>query len=25
MRYWLKSIALRDVDDSYIDLKKAGY
>lgn len=24
-RYWLQSIALRDADDTFIDLKKAGY
>lgn len=24
-RYWLKSIALRDADDTFMDLKKAGY
>lgn len=25
LRYWLKSIALRDCDDTLIDLKKAGF
>lgn len=25
MRYWLNSIALRDADDTFIDLKKAGF
>ena len=24
-RYWLKSIALRDADDTFMDLKKAGF
>lgn len=24
-RYWLQSIALRDADDTFMDLKKAGY
>lgn len=24
-RYWLKSIALRDADDTFMDLRKAGY
>lgn len=24
LKYWLKSIALRDADDTYMDLKKAG-
>ncbi|MFT5916715.1 MAG: hypothetical protein ACI81T_003225 [Bacteroidia bacterium] len=24
-RYWLKSIALRDADDTFMDLKEAGY
>jgi hypothetical protein len=25
LRYWLKSIALRDADDTFMDLKKEGY
>lgn len=25
LRYWLKSIALRDADDTFLDLKDAGY
>lgn len=25
LRYWLKSIALRDADEIYVDLKNAGY
>lgn len=25
LRYWLKSIALRDADDSFADLKRAGF